>query len=177
MFLHTYSTKSHLTVIMSSLKNPSQTDKTPEPSKNGVMSISDIPDNTPNQHYHNRDVAHAAEVRYENNRYITSANVELGSTESDNTVNIASKHRKLFVVIKLIDPSAKIITDDDTVIHHPKEFPMEADYATKFTIINDRKSCFPRSFVRHVIGSTRTVLSMKHGDDNIMTTLQKKRPG
>ena len=162
---------------MSSFRNPSQPDETQEPPKSGGMPISDIPDDTYNQYYHNYDVAQVAEVKYENNWYITPVNVEFGSTESDNTVNIASKHRKLFVVIKLIDPSAKIITDDDTVIHHPKEFPMEADYATKFTIINDRKSCFPRFFVRHVIDSTRTLLSMKHGDDNIMTTLQKKRPG
>ena len=50
---------------------------------------------------------------------------------------------------------------------------MGADYAKKFTIINDRKARFPRFFVRHVIYYTRTVSSMKYGDDNIMTTLQK----
>ena len=89
------------------------------------MLNSDNPHVTPNQHYHNRDVAHAEEVNYEKNRYITPINVEFGSTESDSTVNIASKYRKLFTAIKVLDPSAKIITDDDTVIHHPKEFPWE----------------------------------------------------
>ena len=132
---------------MSSLRNPCQPNETPEPPKNGGIPITNIPDNTPNQHYHNRDVAHAAEVKYENNRYITPVNVEFGSTELDSTVNISSKHRKLFTAIKLLDPSAKIITDDDTVIHHPKEFSMRADYSTQFTIINDRKARFPR-FVR-----------------------------
>ena len=160
-------------VIMSSLRNPSQPDETQEPPKSGGMPISDIPDDTYNQYYHNYDVAQVAEVKYENNRYITPVNVEFGSTESDSTVNIASKHSKLFAAIKLLDPSAKIITDDDTVIHHLKEFPTGADYATKFTIINDRKAQFPRFFVRHVIDSTRIVSSMKYGDDNIMTTLQK----
>ena len=135
------------------------------------MPISDIPKDTPNQHYHNRDVAHAAAVKYENNRYITPVNVEFGSNDSDSTVNIASKHRKLFAAIKILDPFAKIITDDDTVIQHPKEFLMWADYAKKITIINDRKARFPRFFVLHVIDSTRTVSSMKYGDDNIMTTL------
>ena len=139
------------------------------------MPISDIPNDTSNQHYHNRDVAHAAEVNYENNRYITPLNIEFGSTESDSTIKIVLKHRKLFAAIKLLDPSAKIITNDDTVIHHPKDFPMGADYATKFTIINDRKARFPPFFVRHVIDSTRIVSSMKHGDDNIMTTLQKNK--
>ena len=94
---------------MSSLRNPSQPDETPEPPENGGMRITDIPDNTPHQQYHNHDVAHAAEVKYENNRYITPVNVEFGSTESDNTVNIASKHRKLFATIKRLDPSSKII--------------------------------------------------------------------
>ena len=160
---------------MSSLGNPSQPNKTPEPPKNGGMPILGITDDTPNAHYHNRDVAHAAAVKYENNRYITLVNVESGSTESDSTVNIASKHRKLFAAIKLFDPSSKIITDGDTIIHHLKEFPMGTDYATKFTIINDRKAKFPRFFVHHVIDSTRTVSSMIHGDDNITTTLQKNK--
>ena len=158
---------------MSSLRNPPQPDETPGPPKNGKIPISAYPNDTPNQHYHNRDVAHAIEVKYENNRYITPVNAKFGSTESDSTVNIASKHRK--TTIKLLDPSAKIITDDDTVIHHPKEFPIGADYATKFTIINDRNAPFSRYFVRHVIDSTRTVLSMKHGDDSIIITLQENK--
>ena len=139
------------------------------------MHVSDITDDIPNQHYHNRDVAHDAVVKYDNNRYITPVNVEFGSNDSDSTVNIASKNRKLFAAIKILDTSAKIITDDDTIIHHPKEFPMGADYTTKFTIINDRKTRFPPFFVRHVIDSTRTLSSMKYGDDNIMTTLQKNK--
>ena len=129
---------------MNSLRNLFQPDKTPEPPKNGGISISDILNDTPNQHYHNRDVAHVAAVKYENNRYITSVNIEFGSNESDSTVNIASKHRKLIAAIKLLDPSVYIIIDDDIAIHHPKEFPSGADYATKFTIINDRKARFPR---------------------------------
>ena len=160
---------------MSSLRNPSQPDETLEPPKNGWMPISDIPDDTPIQHYHNRDVAHAGALKYEKNRYVTPINVEFGSTESDSTVNIAWKHRKLFAAIKLFDPSSKIITDDDTVIHHPKEFLIGTDYATQFTIINDHKARSPRFFVRHVIDSTRTVSSMKHGDDNIMISLQKNK--
>ena len=160
---------------MRSLRNPTQPVETPEPPKNGEMPISDIPNDTPNQHYHNRDLAHAAEVKYEENRYITPVNVEFGSTESDRTVNIASKHRKFFTAIKLLGRFAKIITDDDAVIHHPKEFPMGADYATKFTIINDRKARSPRFFVHHVIDSYKTVPSIKYGDDKIITTLQKNK--
>ena len=106
---------------MSSLRNPFHSDKTPVPSKNGGIPISDIPDDTHNQHYHNRDVAHAVEVKYQNNRYTTPVNVEFGITESDNTVNFASKHCKLFAAIKILDLSVKIITDDDTVIHHPQK--------------------------------------------------------
>ena len=105
--LRTYSNKRHLTVIVSSLRNPSQPDETPAPPKNGGTPLADIPDDTLNQHYHNHDVAHAAEVKYEKNRCIIPVNVKFGSTESDSTVNIASKHRKLFAAIKLLDPSAK----------------------------------------------------------------------
>ena len=110
---------------MSFLQKPPQSDETPGSLKKVEMLNSDNSNVTPNQHYHNRDVAHAAEVKYEKNRYITPINVEFGSTESDSTVNIASKYRKLFTAIKVLDPSTKIITDDDTVIHHPKEFPWE----------------------------------------------------
>ena len=118
--IHTYNTKRHLTVNMSSFRNTSQPDETPEPPKNCEMSISDIPNDTPNQHYHNHDVAHAADVKYENNQYITPINVLFGSTESDSTVNIVSKHHKSFTAINILDRSAKIITDGDIVIHHPK---------------------------------------------------------
>ena len=52
---------------MSSLRNPSQPDETQEPPKSGGMPISDIPDDTYNQYYHNYDVAQVAEVKYENN--------------------------------------------------------------------------------------------------------------
>ena len=101
--------------------------------------------------------------------------VESGSTKSDSTVNIASKYRKILTAIKLIDPSANINTNDDTVIHHPKEFLMGVDCTTEFKIINDLKTRFQRYFVYHVIESTRTVSSMNHGNDNIITTLQKNK--
>ena len=84
-----------LTVIINSPRNLSQPDETQEPPKNGETLISDIPNDTPNQHYHNCDVAHATEVKYESNRYITPVNVKFGSTESDSTVNIPSKYRKI----------------------------------------------------------------------------------
>ena len=154
-------------VIMNPPRNPSKPGATLEPSKNGEMLTSDILNDTSNQYYHRHDVAHATEVKYENNRYTTLLNVEFGSTESDSTVNITSKYRKLFTIITNLDPSSKIITDDDTIIHHPKEFPMEADYATNLTIINDRIVHFQRFLIRYVIDSTRILPSMKQGDDNI----------
>ena len=87
---------------MSSLRNPSQPDENPGPPENGGMPISNIPNDIPNQHYHNRDVAHTTAVNYENNRYITPVNVEFDSNESDSTVNITSKHHNLFSAIKLL---------------------------------------------------------------------------
>ena len=72
-------------------RKPSQPGATPEPSKNDEMTISNIFNDTTNQHCHHLDVAHAAEVKYENNRYITPVNVDFDSTKSDSTVNIASK--------------------------------------------------------------------------------------
>ena len=67
---------------MNPLRNPSKPGATPELSKNGEILTLDIPNDTLSQHYYHRDVAHAAEVKYENNKYTTPINVEFGSTES-----------------------------------------------------------------------------------------------
>ena len=70
-------------------KNPSQPDETPEPPKNDGMPISDIPNDTLNQHYHNRDVAHAAAVKYENNfRFIKI--ILISSNAVDSFVDIVA---------------------------------------------------------------------------------------
>ena len=127
----------------------SQPGVTPEPSKNDGMTISNIPNDTTNQHCHHLDVAHAAEVKYENNRYINPVNVDFDSTKSDSTVNIASKNYKLFTIINLLDLSVKIITDDDTIIHHPKSSPRE-----QITQQNSKTSTIEKSAI-HIFSSAK----------------------
>ena len=114
-------------------------------------------------------------MKYENNQYTTLINVEINFLESDSTLNIVSKHCKLLTTITLLNPSAKIIIDDDTTIHNHKEFLIKVDYATSFIIINYRKAPFQKNFVLHVINSTRPLSSMKHGDDDIMVIFHKNK--
>ena len=103
-------------------RNPKNTAETPQPTENGVIKkSSDLTSSTSTSY--ERIIAHAAEVKFINNRYTTLITVEFGSCESKNSVNLPVKHRKIFIALKLLDPSASI-TIKDKVITNPKEFPM-----------------------------------------------------
>ena len=158
---------------MSFSRNPKNTDEIPQPPANGEIQQ---PTDSTSQTFTDieRIIAHAAEVKFINNRYTTPITVEFGSSESENSVNLPVKHRKIFLAIKLLDPSASI-TIKDKVITNPKEFPMGTEYTEYFDVITDKKTKFPRFFVHHEIHSTLTVSAMKYSDHNIMSTLQSLR--
>ena len=59
-----------------------------------------------------------AEIIFINDRYIIPVTVEFGSSESDNSVNLPVKHRKLFAALKLLDPSLSI-TINNKAFSHP----------------------------------------------------------
>ena len=83
-------------------RNPKNTDETPQLPENGE--IQKPPDST-SQTFTDieRIIAHAAEVKFINNRYTTPITVKFGSSESENSVNLPVKHRKIFLAIKIID--------------------------------------------------------------------------
>ena len=49
--------------------------------------------------------------------------VEFGSFDSDNFMNLSLKHRKIFIAIKILNPSASVIIGHK-VITNPVEFPI-----------------------------------------------------
>ena len=154
-------------------RNPKNTDETPQPPEN--REIQKPPDSTaPTFTNLERIIAHAVEVKFINNRYTTPITVEFGSSKSENSVNLPLKHRKIFLAIKLLDPSASL-TIKDKVITNPKEFPMGTEYTEYFDVITDTKTKNPRFFVHHDIHSTLTVSAMNYSDHNIMFTLQSLR--
>ena len=162
-----------LTSTMYLIRNPKEPDSTPQLPKNGKILIStDSP--PPSSTKYERIIVHAAEVKFINNRYTIPITVEFGSSESENSVNLPVKHRKCFIAINLLDPSASIAIKDK-VITNPQEFPMGTEYTECFDVITDKKTKFPRFFVHHDIHSTLIVSAMKYSNHNMMSTLQSLR--
>ena len=87
-------------------------------------------------------IAHATEIKFINDRYITPVTVKFGSSESDNAVSLPAKHRKLFAALKCFDPSLSI-TINDTTLNHPGESPMGIAYTENFDVIVDKKPRYP----------------------------------
>ena len=118
-----------------------------------------------------RHITHAAEIKFINDRYITSVTVEFGSSKSDNSVNFSVKHRKLFTVLTLLDPSLSI-TINDTTFNHPGEFSTGITYTEFFDVIVDKKLRYLCFFVHHDIHSKIKLTTLKFDNHNIMSTLQ-----
>ena len=85
-------------------------------------------------------------------RYVNPVTVKVGSSDSDNSVNLPVKHQKIFAALKVFDPSISI-TINDTTINHPVEFPMCTMYTYTFDVITDKKLRFPR--VLSIMNSNR----------------------
>ena len=96
--------------------------------------------------------------------------MEFGSSESDNSINLPVKQRKLFAAHKFLDPSLSI-TFNDTTINHPEEFPMVTTYIEHFDVLTDKKPRYLRLFVHHNIHSKIKRTGLKFGDHNIISTL------
>ena len=65
-----------------------------------------------------RNIAHIVEAKFINNSYTTPNTIECRTIETDASVNIAFKYRKIFAAIKLLDSSTIIVTKSDTIITH-----------------------------------------------------------
>ena len=103
--------------------------------------------------------------------YVIPVTVQFGSSESDNSVKLPVKHRKLFAALKLLD-SSLFITINDTAFNHPGEFSMGTAYTEHFDVIVDKKPRYPRFFVHNDIHSKIKLTALKFGDHSIMLTLQ-----
>ena len=98
---------------MSASRNPKNTDSTPQSPKNRETFISNN-STPPSPTNYERIIAHAAEVKFINNCYVTPIIVEFGSSESEKSVNLPVKHKQ-FIAIKILDPSASITTKDKVI--------------------------------------------------------------
>ena len=131
---------------MTSSHNPKTPDEIPSITRNVQSanlhdsSIYDLPPT------YDRQIAHTADIKFINDRYVTPVTIEFVSSYSDNFVNIPVKHHKLFVALKLLDPSLSI-TINDTIISHSREIPMGVAYTETFQVITDKNPRFPRFFV------------------------------
>lgn len=128
-----------------------------------------------NYRAYERHIAHAVEIKFLNNHYITPVTIKFGTVSTDETVNLASKLCKLFAVIKFLDSSTILLTATNKIINHPDKFPMDADYTGTFKVINDRNSRLLRFFVHHDITFTKTISDLKYDDHNNIAALQQLR--
>ena len=158
------STYAQYLTVLTSTSQPSGNDESPASNKTPQPASTN----------YERLIAHAEEVKFINNRYTTPITVEFGSSESENSVNLPVKHRKISIAIKLLDSSTST-TIKNKVITNPLEFPMGTEYTESFDVITDKKNKFPRFFVHRDLHSTLNVSAMKYGDHNIMSTLQSLR--
>ena len=123
---------------MNSPSNPVNPDEKPLKTQNGQSnkksnsSIYDLPP------IYDHQIAYAAEIKFINDRYVTPVTAKFGSSDSDNSVNLPMKHRKLFATLKLLDPSISI-TINDTTINHPGESPTGTAYTDTFDVINNKE--------------------------------------
>lgn len=76
-----------------------------------------------------------------NNCHTTPVTLKSNNNELGTTVNVASKDRKVFAAIKILDPFISSINVNITISTHPDEFP-RADYLHAFKLVSDKKSKF-----------------------------------
>ena len=110
--------------------NSPQPLKMTNPANRPNSSINDLPPS------YDRQIAHTAEIKFVNYRHVTPVNIEFGSSNADNSVNLPVKYRKLFAALKLLDPFISI-TINGITINHPGELPMSTTYTNIFDVITD----------------------------------------
>ena len=86
-------------------------------------------------------------------------------------MNLPVKHRKIFIAIKLLDPSASM-TIKDKVTTNFVTLPMGTKYTEIFDVITDQITKIPRFFVHRDFCSTLNLSDMQYSDHNIMSTPQ-----
>ena len=75
-----------------------------------------IPPHTIPPPTYERQMIRTAKMRFINDHYVAPVIIEFDSSDSDNSVDIFMKHRKLFVAPKILDPSNSIIINNTASI-------------------------------------------------------------
>ena len=132
--------------------NPKNHDATPSTIQNDQINQTTTFSTKDPPPTYDRRIAHAAEIKFINDRYVTPVTVEFSSSVSKKSVNLPVKHRKLFAALNILDPSLSI-TINNTTFNHPGEFLMGTSYTENFDIIVDKKPRYSRFFVHHEIHS------------------------
>ena len=94
---------------------------------------------TPTANYFNNDMRdrmlkHAIEIKFVKDSYTTPVTVEFSSPpkSGDNTTNIDATYWKIFVAMKILEPSVKLTTQHGNAFEHSKYFPTGNEYNTYF---------------------------------------------
>ena len=107
---------------MNHSSNPKNHDATPSAIQDDQINQTTTFSTKDSSPTYERRIAHAAEIKLINDRYVTPVTVEFGSSDSKNSVNLPVKDRKLFASLKIIDPFLSIMINDAT-FNHPGELP------------------------------------------------------
>ena len=102
-----------------------------------------------------------------NKRITTPVMLETQPVKGRSNINVALVHLNIFIAIKKIDPTLKLITEKasiDTVI----QFPKGDDYTKLFTnLFKDNRTS--TVYITHKMESAKSVSDLKHGTNNNMT--------
>ena len=93
-----------------------------------------------NSRVYERHISYTTKIKFLKNNYTILIIIEFDTNESEFTINLAYEYRKSFTTIKLVNPSASIITNNDATIKCLYESLMNVDYINIFRVNNDKKS-------------------------------------
>ena len=136
----------YLSALMSTMiitRNPKDTVSTPQPSDSGDTPISNKTPQSSSITYE-RLIAHATEVKFTKNSYITPITVGFGSSESENSVNLPVKYRKIFITIKFLISSTSIYQRHSN--HKSTRLPIGTECIESFDVQNS-----PKQFLKIII--------------------------
>ena len=77
-----------------------------------------------------RMIKYASDIKFIKDRYIAPVTVELSSPlkSREDIIHITATHCKIFVAMKLLDSTVKLITQDDKVFEHPTYLYTDNEY-------------------------------------------------
>ena len=114
-----------------------------------------------------RKIKHGVDIIFKDNKYTTPIAFEFTVGRDNKQVNIFDHHKKIFVVIKLVDTSTKMIITTGKAFEHPKEIPSGKVYVTHFPFMSSIQKQ-RKGFICYKIESELRLGKFKYGDKGIM---------